>query len=157
MRVELAVILWRALVCRRNPAKTAGDQVSAGEGGGDLGQRGEMIRLPLVVGIDEGDPLACGVSDPAIARHAGAGIGLADQSYRPANQVINRRDAAVGGGVVDDDDFGDGIGLVQHRFEHVAHERRLVEQRDDDAGGELAHRVPRFVVADLRNREVTSS
>ena len=110
----------------------------------DLGQRRQMIGLPQIVGVEERDPLAVRLRDSAVARRAGAGVGLPHQSHAFAEQIFDARHAAVGRTVVNDDDLVGAVGLGERGFERGADEACLVVERDHHAHRERAHRS-RFV------------
>ena len=93
-----------------------------------------MILVPQVVGIEESDPVPAGPLDTqvpsGIASRAGRG---AMQPYEP--WIVEPGEdfgAAIGRGIVDEDDFLRREGLSQRAPDGGGDVPRLVVNRDDD-------------------------
>ena len=96
----------------------------------ELGLHPRLVRLPHVVGVAEADQSATRGGDPGIARGSEARMGSSQRSY-PGN-ALGDRGRVVGGAVVDDDDFDDGILLREEALETLAEEFRPVVHGHDD-------------------------
>ena len=109
-----------------------GDAVGGGAGqAGDLG--GDLVRGQQIVGIQELDKVPAGEAEGVVAGGAGAGVGLRDDPDAVRCEGAGDGDAVVGGAVIDDDDFGAGMGLGQGGREGGCEPRGGVVARDENA------------------------
>ena len=110
--------------------------VGARVGLGGRHQRGEVVGVEPVVGVEEQDPAAAGLAQAGVAGGGGAEVGR--QGQQPDARVLRRGGrgegaGAVGGGVVDDDRLEVGQGLGAEAGQGLA-ERGLGVMRRDDHG-----------------------
>lgn len=94
----------------------------------------ELVRLPRVVGIKKGQPVAMRSGDSGVSGGAGAAIvRVRDYLDSPAAPACGNVSAAVGAGVIDDDDLEVVEGLSRHTVQ-CARDRGLpVKDRNDHA------------------------
>ena len=95
----------------------------------------EKFRLPLVVGVEEGDVLAARHSEAPIPRRARPRVRLGQEPDPPIPAARHDRCAGVGAAVIHHDQLEVGVGLPQDRVDRGADGRRLVVERND-------HRYP---------------
>jgi len=102
----------------------------------EAGLARELLGIPAVVGVEEGDQPAAGGADRVVARRRRAAV------RRPLDQPDPRLAggerpgevaAAVGRGVVDEDQLPVGERLRPDRGDGVPKRRRRVPDRGDDA------------------------
>ena len=140
------------------------DRLVGGEAGarprlrheGDLAL--ELVRHPLVVGVEVGDVAAPGVREPPVARQGDApvgGLGEGPEPPVPLRQLLDQRSRPVLRGVVDREHLqvrhGLGQGALQ-RLEDV----RLAVVGGDDHGDEGRGAVGRALI-DPAHRPLTPS
>jgi len=96
----------------------------------------EERRLVEVVGIEEGDVLAPGLPDPAVARGGEAPVLLADVTD-PVPVRRQRPDRVVGRPVVHDDDLEARVALREHAVDRLGDQIRAVVGGNDHAESRL--------------------
>ena len=96
-------------------------------------ERGEGVGRERVVGIEELNPLAARGAPAGVARDGGTGVGLANEAHARLAELLDEGDGAVGGAVIDDDDFTDAIALGNGAGDGFEDEFFVVERGDDHA------------------------
>ncbi len=117
----------------------------------DLGL--DLLGLPQVVGVQEGDEVAGGGGDARVARGGHAGVlpaHVAQARVAPAADALR---GVVGGPVVDDDDFEAVVGLREGAVDRLAHRAGTVVGGDHD--GYLHGGAPPTI--DRHHRQVLAS
>src|SRR5260370_36786533 len=106
----------------------------------------QIMRQPLVVGIEECEQQAATLLDAAVACGAWTAILLRHQAQ--ARIAVSRNDlgATVRGAIVHDNYFEVSKGLVGYRRQSTADVVGLVEEWDDD--GNARHASPSKIAAD---------
>ena len=112
----------------------AGGDVGGGAGEQDRGEREDFGGGEAVVGTEEEDPLPTGEGDGAVHRVVNAGVGGAGKVRESRAVLLQPSDGAVGGGTVDDDDFGREVALRPDALEGLGEARAGVftDQYDAD-------------------------
>ena len=139
------------LVVGVDDAHVAVDEADLGPSVEDRGPRADGIGRQRVVGVHEGDVIACRLRDAAIGGCDLAGVGLVDVAHGVA---IARHDLAraVRRAVVDDDDLELLARMVlgEHAVEAAADEVAVLVGRDDARHARGAHApVNRRTAAEL--------
>ncbi len=95
----------------------------------------QPLRMSDVIAVHDGDEIAVAAGDCRIARRRQSGVVLADDFYaRIAPRVFGKnRGGAVGGAIVDHDQFPIVQGLVQDAFHGIANIRRDIIRRHNHA------------------------
>ncbi len=93
---------------------------------------GDLVRVPEVVAVEEGQHFAVCLAGPVVAGSRLAGVGLAQDAY-PVAIAFQHLWRGVCGAVVDDDDFQVWVGLRQYAVEGVSQESCGVISGNDDA------------------------
>jgi hypothetical protein len=99
--------------------------------GGDVGK---MVGRPGIVGVEEGNPVGLRPQDGHVARGVAAGPWLRPAQDRQALAVMAHDlvQAAVGRGIVHDEDLGRRLGLGEHGLERTCDVRAFIVKRNDD-------------------------
>ena len=100
--------------------------------------RGELLRVPAIIGIEEAENGAAARTDTFVERCRLAAIAAQDQAdlaVEPAEDITR----FVGRSIVDNDDLAVGLGLGERRGHRLADEPAIVEIVDDDAEGRPCH------------------
>lgn len=112
-----------------------------------LGDVVEFFRVPVVVGVEEGDPCAGGGLNSAVAGGSGS---LVRGGEDFEGDVVFLKEAGgegggvVGGSVVGDEDFMGREGLCENGFQRGDEKGCGVEGGDDDAEGGGGHDAAGF-------------
>lgn len=93
---------------------TGCEDVAVGVAGDEVGDGGEEVGVPEVVGVEEGDVSATGFFDAPVTGGGDAGVRLADEADAGIVDGFDGGDGVVGGAVVDDDHFVVGERLGEH-------------------------------------------
>ena len=91
----------------------------------------ELVRRPLVVGIEQGDPLVASRADPAIARRAHAPVRLA-QNLERGKPLADHLQGLVVGAVVHDQHLRGRKRLLGDRSQGPFQEPGAIVGRDND-------------------------
>ena len=92
----------------------------------------EVIRQPGVIAIQEGDELAAGFSDGAVASRAFAAVGLVDDAQAGVGLGLEDLEGAVRGAIIHDDNFKILNGLLVNAAEGLFDIRLDLISRNSD-------------------------
>src|SRR5712692_6064585 len=92
----------------------------------------EIVRQPLVIGVEKSNEFAARLRDPRIACRAGPGVRLTNQAEARVRILLRNRCTIIGRAVIDDDCFKVSERLRRNRVERPPHVRRFVVKRNDN-------------------------
>jgi len=92
----------------------------------------DLLGLPQVVGVQEGDEIAGGGGDARVARGRHAGVLPADVAQARVAPAADALRGVVGGPVVDDDDLEALVGLGERAVDRLPHHAGTVIGWDHD-------------------------
>jgi hypothetical protein len=101
----------------------------------------ELVRHPLVVCVEEGNPGRARVLDARVAGRRDASVRLVLVRDERA-ELSGHLTGGIGGAVVDDDDFRCAQGLVQHTGDGLGEELRGIIGWNDNRYWPATHEEP---------------